>query len=235
LIARKFLRDISNGYIGEEISTTVEKITTILKKHMPEEDIIDNALSFQLIEYSPAPQEVVKVVLEGCLKKRSLSFTYYSPVNDEKSMRTVDPYHILNYMGTWYLIAYCHTKKDIRDFHLGRISNLRILDDIFIIKRDFDIKEHLNSAFGIYKGKTIKQVTLRFSPLKARWISGQIWHKDQKAKLLKDGSLELTFPVANYGEIMMEILRHGSGVEVIKPKSLRELIKTEARKIAKIY
>lgn len=34
---------------------------------------------------------------------------------------------------------------------------------------------------------------------------------------------------------MMEILKHGSDVEVIKPKSLRELIKSEAKKITKIY
>jgi predicted DNA-binding transcriptional regulator YafY len=33
----------------------------------------------------------------------------------------------------------------------------------------------------------------------------------------------------------MEILRHGAMVEVIKPKSLRELIKAEAGSIAKIY
>jgi len=33
----------------------------------------------------------------------------------------------------------------------------------------------------------------------------------------------------------MEILKHGDAVEVIKPKSLRGLIKAEAEKIARIY
>jgi predicted DNA-binding transcriptional regulator YafY len=54
-------------------------------------------------------------------------------------------------------------------------------------------------------------------------------------KFLQDGSLELTFPVANFAEITMEILKHGAGVEVVKPKALREIIKEEAKKIAKIY
>jgi predicted DNA-binding transcriptional regulator YafY len=63
----------------------------------------------------------------------------------------------------------------------------------------------------------------------------QIWHKDQKVKYLKDGSLELTFPVANFAEITMEILKHGSGVEVIKPKVLRDIIKEEAKQILRIY
>ena len=62
-----------------------------------------------------------------------------------------------------------------------------------------------------------------------------MWHKDQKVKYLADGSLELSFPVSDFSEIKMEILKHGDQVEVIKPKTLRDLIKAEAQKIAKIY
>jgi predicted DNA-binding transcriptional regulator YafY len=47
--------------------------------------------------------------------------------------------------------------------------------------------------------------------------------------------MELTFPMADFSEIKMEVLRHGAQVEVIKPKSLRELIKTESEKISRIY
>src|SRR4030066_1115946 len=235
LIARKFLKDISGGYVGKEISTVIEKITAILKKHVAEENLIDDALSFQLIEYSPAPEEVFKSVLEGCLKRRSLSFTYRSLTRDDQTTRTVDPYHLLNYMGTWHLIAYCHLRKDLRNFVFGRMSDLRVLENTFTIPKSFNIQEHLQAAFGIYKGIPTKEVTLRFSPEKARWIIGQVWHKDQKTKILKDGSLELSFPVASFAEIMMEILKHGSGVEVIRPKALRELIEEEARSILKIY
>jgi len=235
LIARKFLKDISEGYIGRDISTIVEKITTILKKHVAEESLIDDALSFQLIEYSPAPEEVFKAVLEGCLKRRSLSFTYRSLTRDDKTIRTVDPYHLLNYMGTWHLIAYCHMRQDLRNFVFGRMSDLKVLENTFTIPKSFNIQEHLQSAFGIYKGLPTKEVCLRFSPEKARWVEGQVWHKEQKTKFLKDGSLELSFPVADFREIMMEILKHGSGVEVIRPKALRELIREESKKIARIY
>jgi len=235
LIARKFLQDISGGYVGKEISAIIEKITTILKKHVAEESLIDNALSFQLIEYSPAPEEIFKAVLEGCLKRRSLSFTYRSLTRDDKTTRTVDPYHLLNYMGTWHLIAYCHLRHGLRNFVFGRMSDLKMLENTFTIPKSFNIQEHLQSAFGIYKGMSTKEVTLRFSPEKARWIIGQVWHKKQKMKINKDGSLELSFPVASFAEVMMEILKHGSGVEVIRPKVLRELIKEEARMIFKIY
>jgi len=235
LIARKMLNDISGGYIGEEISSIVDKITNVLNKHMSPGNRIDEAVSFQLIEYSPAEEAVFKCVLEGCLKQKCLSFSYYSPARGEKSSRTVDPYHLVNYMGTWHLIGHCHLKNTMRDFVLGRITDARVLDETVEMPSEFDPKDYFRSSFGIYKGGPIKYVTLRFSPLKSRWVRGQVWHKDQKVKNLKDGSLELSFPVADFSEIKREILKHGSMVEVIEPKSLRKLIKTEAEKITEIY
>jgi len=235
LIARKILQDISGGYIGEEISSIVDKITNVLTKRMSMGDRIDDTFSFQLIEYSPAPEAVFKAVLEGCLKKRRLSFTYYSPAAEEKSERTVEPYHLFNYMGTWHTIGYCHLRKEIRDFALSRISEAKVLAESFEIPAEFDFKKYFLSTFGLYKGKTTKEVTLRFTPEKSKWIKDQIWHKDQKVKHLKDGSIELSFPVSDFSEIKMEILKHGDGVMVIKPKNLRDLIKVEAEKIVNIY
>lgn len=235
LITRKILQGISVDYISSEFSQIIDKITTILKKHVAEADVIDDAFSLQLIEYSPVPENVFKAVLEGCLKRRSLSFTYASPVRDEKNTRTVDPYHLFNYMGTWHLIAHCHMRRAIRDFNLFRMSDIRLLEDTFTLQRGFDAGKYFGSAFGLYKGSRTQPVTVRFSPVKARWIKGQVWHKEQKEKTLKDGSLELTFPVANYSEVMMEILKHGPEVEVLRPKDLRDLIKQQAQKIARIY
>ena len=235
LIARKMLQDISGGYIGEEISSIVDKITNVLTKHTSMGDRIDDTFSFQLIGYSPAPEAVFKAVLEACLKKQCLSFSYYSPAAEEKSSRTVDPFHLFNYMGTWHLIGYCHLRKEIRDFALSRISEVKLLNQSFKLSADFDFKKYFLSTFGLYKGKSTKEVTLRFTPEKSKWIKDQIWHKNQKVKYLKDGSLELSFPVSDFSEIKREILKHGDAVIVIKPKTLRDLVKAEAEKILRIY
>ncbi len=156
LIARKILKDISSGSIGHEISSVVDKITNILRKHSVAADHIDDAFSFQLIEYSPALEEVFKAVLEGCLKKNCLSFTYYSPAAEEKSTRTVEPYHLFTYMGTWHLIGYCYLRKEIRDFALSRISDANVSAETFKILSDFDSKKYFLSTFGLYKGKSTK-------------------------------------------------------------------------------
>jgi len=234
LVARKLLQDIGHGYIGGELSSIADKITNVLNRHLACGKVDEN-ISFRLIEYSPPPEQTFRVALEGCLNRRRLNFSYYSPARDETSRRKIDPYHLFNYMGTWHLIGHCHLRGTIRDFALGRISDARVLDETFDRPSDFDVNHYFQSSFGIFKGKPRREVKLRFSPLKSRWIRDQVWHRDQEAKSLEDGSLELTFPVADFSEIKMEILKHGADVEVIRPKSLRKLIKAEAKSIAEIY
>lgn len=235
LIARKLLEGISGAYISDELSTVIENLTSIIKNHTVDLDVVSSAVSLHLIEYSPVSDAVFGTVLEGCIKKRRLSFSYLSPNYDKESIRTVDPYHLFNYMGTWHLLAYCHMRKDLRDFNLNRMNEVKIIDQSFALMPGFDFMEYFDKSFGIYKGRSTKTVTLRFSPTKTKWIKGKIWHKDQKEKLLKNGSLELTFPAAGYFEVMMEVLKHGSHVKVIRPRKLKELIKSEARKILKLY
>ena len=235
LFARTLLRDFSSPSLENEISQVLSRMSNILQSSLPCADSIDNAVSIQVIGSTKTPSGVFSKALEGCLYKKQLSFTYVSGANSEETKRIVDPYHLLNHMGTWHLIAYCHEREDIRDFVLSRISNMTLLNEVFFIPRSFSIQKHLESAFGLFKGTPKYNVTLRFSPNRSRRIKDQIWHKNQKTKLLKDGSLELSFPVASIYEVSMEILKHGADVEVIKPESLRAVIKKEAAKIARLY
>jgi predicted DNA-binding transcriptional regulator YafY len=138
-------------------------------------------------------------------------------------------------MGTWHLVAYCHLRRHMRDFALSRISEVEVQDETFDIRSDFNVGEYFRSSFGLYKGGVKREVSIRFTPGKAKWVKGQIWHRDQKLKELKDGSIELSFEVAGFSEIMREVLKYGDGVEVVKPKDLRELVIQEAKNIVRTY
>lgn len=234
LLARKLLQDISGDYVKNELTTILDKISKILSIYGDDISVIDKTFSLQIIGYSPTPEDIFKDVFNACTKKRRISFAYLSPNYDNKTERTVDPYHLLNYMGTWHLLGYCHLREELRDFVLRRMSDLTVLDRQFHIER-FNMQEYLESAFGIFKGDFTDTVTLRFSPHKAKWIEGQIWHKDQTMKKLPDGSLELSFPVATFLEVKMEILKHGSDVVVVEPEELKNIIRAEAEKIAGLY
>ena len=61
------------------------------------------------------------------------------------------------------------------------------------------------------------------------------WHEGQTEELLEDGSLLLTIPASHEVEIMMEILKHGSHVEVLEPEWLRAKVEKELKAAANRY
>lgn len=238
VMARNFLRDLSGGAVGKEIGEITKKLKKVLNRFIGDEKTIDNALSFRVVTHSPAPEEIIKPVLGACLTHRRIRFTYFSPAHNQNTERTVDPYHLLNYMGSWHLIGRCHLRGALRDFNLARMSDVQILDEEFAMPFNFDIHEHLSRGFGIYKTEDaddLTDVTIRFSPEKALWAKGRIWHPKQTETSLPDGSLEFTFPVADFTEVKMEIMKHGAGVEVISPAELREMVMTESEQVCRLY
>ena len=68
---------------------------------------------------------------------------------------------------------------------------------------------------------------LRFKPQHARWVASEQWHPQQKSTLEADGHYLLEVPYAKPTELVMDILRHGAGVEVLGPASLRAIVQKE--------
>jgi predicted DNA-binding transcriptional regulator YafY len=95
------------------------------------------------------------------------------------------------------------------------------------------LNEVLGSGYGIFAGKDVKWATLKFSPLRARWVASEKWHPKQVGRRLADGSYELKVPYSNDPELLMDILKYGADCEVVGPGALRERVAKEIDEMAK--
>ena len=59
--------------------------------------------------------------------------------------------------------------------------------------------------------------------------------KKCKTEVQEDGSLIRTIPASHEAEIMMEILKHGSHVEVLEPGWLKEKVVGEMKDAVRMY
>jgi predicted DNA-binding transcriptional regulator YafY len=158
------------------------------------------------------------------LQRRQIDIRYYARSRDETSERRVSPQRLVHYQANWYLDGYCHLKKGLRTFALDGISQLQILDDraVEIAVRELD--EHLAAGYGIFSGKTIQKARLRFSAERARWVSAESWHGQQKGAFEPDGRYLLEVPYSDDRELLLDIRRHGGHVEVLSPPQLRRKV-----------
>ena len=100
---------------------------------------------------------------------------------------------------------------------------------------DKECQEHFAESYGIFSGKATQRAKLRFTPEHARWVSGENWHGQQVGSFDKDGYYNLEFDFNQDPELIMDILKHGSGVEVISPTNLKNRVKAELQKTLASY
>ncbi|MBT8574172.1 YafY family transcriptional regulator [Polynucleobacter paneuropaeus] len=169
------------------------------------------------------------------LKRQRIQLGYYSKGKDETTNREVSPQRLIFYRDNWYLDAYCHMRKELRSFALDGVKKVELLNKKSEEISEKELQENFAESYGIFSGKATQRAKLRFTPERARWVSGETWHGQQVTSYDKDGYYILEFDYNQDPELIMEILKHGSGVEVLAPTALKKRVKAEIIKILAIY
>jgi len=169
------------------------------------------------------------------LKRQRLHLSYYSKGKDELTERAVSPQRLIFYRDNWYLDAYCHLRKELRSFAVDGIrkavlTNLKA-DEV----SEKQAQEHFAESYGIFSGKATQRAKLRFTPEHARWVATEKWHGQQVGSFDKEGFYILEFDYNQDPELIMDILKHGSGVEVMGPAGLKSKVKAELDKALHLY
>lgn len=235
LLARTLLSHTAGGLISETIGAFEKRLFRATGHFGLTRARLEEAFSASWHGYSPSPAATFRQVTDALLRQRLLTFSYLSPQSDASTERTVAPHHLQHYMGSWVLIAWCHSRNDWRKFYLSRMSRVAAGRETFTVRPRHDWARQLEGGFGIFQGEEPITIVLRFEPTRARWVSKQVWHPDQILEYLDDGSMLLSLPVTDYREVQMMILQFGADVEVLQPPSLRHQIRTEIDRMAACY
>ncbi|HFQ90999.1 MAG TPA: WYL domain-containing protein [Desulfobulbus sp.] len=193
---------------------------------------LHDLLYCEWIEMEEVDRRVFRDVLDSLRQQRRMTFRYRSGTGDT-SERTVDPLKLVSYQGRWYLLGWCHLRRERRLFHLGRVSATALLAETADhgLARDDD---WLTASFGIFKGPPRYRVTIRFTGKAARLVRHQFWHAEQEMHTEGDDII-MTLPVADDREIMMKVLQFGADARVLAPAELRHRLAAETRRMAALY
>jgi predicted DNA-binding transcriptional regulator YafY len=169
------------------------------------------------------------------LKRNRLDVTYYSKGKDELTQRVISPQRLIFYRENWYLDAYCHLRKELRSFAVDGIRKAVLTNAKADEVSEKQAQEHFAESYGIFSGKATQRAKLRFTPEHARWVATEKWHGQQVGSFDKEGFYILEFDYNQDPELIMDIMKHGSGVEVLSPASLKSKVKAELEKTILSY
>ena len=168
--------------------------------------------------------EIFETISIGLLSRKRLKIKYHNRERDDITEREISPQRMVYYKDNWLLDTWCHWRRDIRSFSLDAIMEAKLLNKTIKNISEKKLDKHFTSSYGIYSGEPIDIAKLKFSPNRALWVSKEEWHPKQKSYFDKNGAFILEIPYSNETELLMDIIKFGSDVEVLEPESLRDSI-----------
>ena len=158
-----------------------ERLLSLLPKGLRDglEDLDSrvDAAETQVVDYS-GKTELFRSLHEAVRLDERTEMDYYSFSRDETTRRTVDPYHLVFKDGFWYLVAYCHTRGEVRLFRIDRIRRLRLTGEKFQSPHDFTLDAYLGSAWAMERGAEFT-FRVRFWGESARFVRETHFHPSQ--------------------------------------------------------
>ena len=175
--------------------------------------------------------EIFDVLAKAVAQRRQLELAYRKPGQQKPEPRLVDPYHLANINGEWFLFAYDHARKDVRTFVPPRIKSARPTGKSFVRPQTFSLENRLRDSFGVRSGEGEYDVVIRFKSRVADYVREKKWHESQQLRELKSGGVELRLKLSSLQEIERWVLGWGGDARVVKPRELAEAIRQAAKKI----
>lgn len=168
------------------------------------------------------------------LKTDKLAEVHYRNVEGRRSKHIVEPYALVVYRTSLYLLGHSRSRGEMRTFMLDRISRVESLTEGFRYPEDFDPDAYFANAFGITVD-TPQQVVVIFDASEAQFIEEHIWHPQQKLEHLPDGRIKLTMRVSGIEAVLRWLMGFGANAEILSPKGLRDEAARRLRGGAKRY
>lgn len=196
-------------------------------------------VSFQNPPFELSEPEILHRLAKSATEQTTVEFDYFANYRKTNEHRRVDVYLVNNFGGDWYAIAFDHARDAMRDFHVGRITNLKETNCGFEIRTNIWNKEdYLRNGFNMMHGGRMTAVEILFDSYQAQWIRKRgPFHLDEKREDTPDGGLRLKFRI---GENALEAvarfcLQYAGNCIAEKPKKLRKIIREKSNKAKEMH
>lgn len=190
------------------------------------------------LENIPSGQVHLTGIISAMQEDRTLEIVYRKYGEEDGEMFHIDPYAIKEYMRRWYVLGYCHERGAERVYALDRITALSVTGWTFRMPDDYDVEDLYAQTIGIYRNDEMEpeSIYLKVTEHEANFLRDLPLHPSQmEIGPEGEGYVKFRIRVIPNGDLIMELKRLSSEVEVLSPASLRSRIARELREAADKY
>ena len=187
----------------------------------------DDWIEVDFSRYGENDSILFEKIKNSILEKKGIEFIYFN-TKGKNSKRTVEPLKLWFKEKAWYLFAYCHKKKDIRQFKIARIKNLELTCEHF--ERELK-KEDLKNQNNV-NGKVTK-IVIEVDKSQAYRVYDEFFEESITKK--ENENFEITTEIFENEWLYGYLLSFGEHLKVLKPARIREILAKKIEKMRENY
>lgn len=226
------LRGISGTMPDSKHEVLMEKLRNALPSSQL--DSLDTKVQQFIIDLSPWGSNELFKHSVACIRRsiennNEIEFIYIDS-SGNRTNRRVEPYSLVLKGQKWYLYAWCHIRQEFRLFKLSRMRELKETAVVFQPKKvsleKFDWEDPWNTPENMISLRLVFEKELE--SLVTDWFGDSI-------EKLEDGRLLAITMLPENNWLYGFILSFGTGVEVIDPPHIRNIIAEISKGIYEKY
>lgn len=235
LTIQNMIEQLEPGVLGPKLRPLQSRLNDMLASQGVDAQVLAQRVKLVHAGKRKLKLKRFEVVAQATLNRKKIRIQHFNRQNGETVERIISPQQLVHYRDNWYVDAWCHLRNGLRNFSIDAIKECEILEDKAKEVPQEQIQAEVSPGYGIFGGQDIQWAKLKFTAERARWVSREEWHPDQKATFGKNGTYVLEVPFSDARELLGDILRHGPEVEVLEPPKLRESVQKAIRTALKKY
>ncbi len=224
LTMNAWLENMQPEMLSDHIKPLQSRIRALLDQGDHSVDEITRRIQILTQPRKAKKNDLFQVISQALLNRKRLNIQHFNRQSIKTTEREISPQRLTFYRDNWYLDSWCHVRKAIRSFAVDALESVAMTPEKARDVKDHLLDKELSSGYGIFSGSSIQWAELKFSSKTAHWVAQEQWHPQQKEAFDKQGSYHLSIPYSQDTELIMDVLKYGAEVEVIKPAYLRKKI-----------
>ncbi len=229
--AEKLMQKFVDKSLGSYHEAAMLKIKSILRGR--EKDWI-SALEMQITVdqsqelFNKNLPNALEILFESIAERKQFFLKYQSLQSEQPSERHIEPVGLYHENNFWYLLGYCHYRKDYRQFRTDRMLGIK-RTEIPFTKTHGNLEDHLVKPDTIEKTK----VVIRVDKSVARYISGSKKLHGFISEKTMGNQVEMTFMASNVQDWFSRwYISFADYATIVEPESLKIRIKAILKKAA---
>lgn len=222
--AEKLMQKFTDQIIQQHFSSAMYKLRAVLKANDKDwVSSIESQVVMQPLQmkYNESVPNALATLFESIARKTQVQLLYQAMEANKPTERAIEPVGVFHQDNFWYVIGYCHLRKDYRQFRTDRIEKIQHTELPFKLTH-----QPLDFYLQLQKQRPTTSVKILVNRDIARHLEWERHYYGFVKEEMVDDNVMLTFEVQNLNEGFARwFMMFGDRAKVLEPLELKERIR----------